>query len=52
MRHKSINRRISHNIQIIFEEVGVIVTIRPSLSPAIIDIKPRISLSIGFTPLL
>jgi hypothetical protein len=51
MRHRSINRRTSHNIQIILEEVGVIVAIRPSLSPTIIDVKPRVSLSISFTPL-
>ncbi len=51
IRHRSINRRISHSIQIIFKEVGVIVAIRPSLSPAIIDIKPRVSLSISFIPL-
>ncbi len=51
IRYRSINRRISHSIQIILKKVGVIVAIRPSLSPTIIDIKPRVSLSIGFTPL-
>ncbi len=51
MRHRSINRRISYSIQIVLEEVGVIVAIRPSLSPTIIDVEPGISLSIGFTPL-
>jgi hypothetical protein len=51
IRYRSINRRTSYNIQIVFKKVGVIVTIRPSLSPTIIDIKSRISLSISFTPL-
>jgi hypothetical protein len=51
MRHGSINRRTSHSVQIILEEVGVIVAIRPSLSPTIIDVEPRVSLSISFTPL-
>ncbi len=51
MRHRSINKRTSHSIQIILKEVGVIVTIRPSLSPIIINVKPRVSLSISFTPL-
>jgi hypothetical protein len=51
IRYKSINRRTSHSIQIILKKVGVIVTIRPSLSPTIIDVKLRVSLSISFTPL-
>ncbi len=51
MRYRSINRRTSYNIQIVLKKVGVIVTIRPSLSPTIIDIKPRVSLSISFIPL-
>jgi hypothetical protein len=51
IRHRSINRRTSHSIQIVFKEIEVIVAIRPSLSPTIIDIKPRVSLSISFTPL-
>ncbi len=52
MRHRSVNRRTSYSVQIVLEEVGVIVAIRPSLSPAITDIKLRVSLSISFTPLL
>ncbi len=51
IRYRSINRRTSHSIQIILKKVGVIVAIRPSLSLAIIDVKPRISLSISFTSL-
>jgi hypothetical protein len=51
MRYKSINKRISHSIQIVLEKVGVIVAIRPSLSPTIIDVKPKVSLSISFTSL-
>ncbi len=51
MRHGSVNRRTSHSVQIVLEEVEVIVAIRPSLSPAIIDIEPGVSLSISFTPL-
>jgi hypothetical protein len=51
IRYRSINRRTSHSIQIVLKEVGVIVAIRPGLSPTIIDIKPRVSLSISFTSL-
>ncbi len=51
IRHRSINRRTSYSVQIVLKEVGVIVAIRPSLSPTIIDVEPRVSLSISFTPL-
>ncbi len=51
IRYRSINKRISYSIQIILKKIGVIIAIKSSLSPTIIDIKSRVSLSISFTSL-